>query len=65
MSARDGVCKGCKDIGIANRIACLQRRFREDLAESIRCRRTKERDDVENEKEETKDDASGNQRRRQ
>ena len=38
MSAKDGVCEGCKDIGIANRIACLQRRFREELAQSIRRR---------------------------
>lgn len=63
MSAQNGVCKGCKDIGIANCIACLQRRFREELEQSCRRRRTVV--GIKNEKEGTEDDASGNQRRRQ
>ena len=63
MSARDGVCEGFKDIGIANCIACLQRRFREELAQSIR-RRSAD-DGIRHEKEGTEDDASGNQKRRQ
>ena len=31
MSARDGVCEGCQDIGMTNCIACGQRRNREDM----------------------------------
>lgn len=63
MSARDVVCKGCKDVGIANCIACLQRRFREELTQSSR-RRSAD-DGIRHEKEGIEDDASGNQKRRQ
>ena len=31
MSARDGVCEGCQDIGMANCIACIQRRHRAEM----------------------------------
>ena len=31
MTARDGICEGCQDIGMANCIACIQRRNREDM----------------------------------
>ena len=40
MSARDGVCEGCQDIGMANCIACIQRRNREDMEKMSKVTKT-------------------------